>query len=210
MQTVNWYFDYISPFAYFAQKRLQELPSNTTVKPIPILFAGLLNHFDTKGPAEIERMRQFTYRHTVWIAKQLEVPFTFPPAHPFNPLKLLRLTILLKNDIHAIEKIFDFVWQQGKSSDSPDDWATLCEDLGLSNADEAIANTDVKQTLIDNTQQAAELGVFGVPTFVVENELFFGQDSMAFLQAFLQDPNIFQSPEMAKVDSLPLGMTRKL
>ena len=182
--------------------------------PKPILFAGLLNYFETKGPAEIERMRQYTFRHVSWLAKQQNVNLTLPPAHPFNPLKYLRLTILLENDLAVINRIFDFIWQQGQSADNPSQWQSLCEDLSLQNVtikniDEKISQQNIKDQLLQNTQDAIELGVFGVPSFIIDEELFFGQDSMDFLQAYLEDPAILQSPEMRSADTLPQGKSRK-
>ena len=209
MKQIEWYFDYISPFAYLALKKFDTLPKDVEIIPKPILFAALLNHYETKGPAEIERMRQYTFRHVSWLAKQQNVSLTLPPAHPFNPLKYLRLTILLENDLAAINKIFDFIWQQGQSADNPLHWQSLCEDLLLDNADDKISQQNIKDQLLQNTEEAIELGVFGVPTFIFDKELFFGQDSMEFLQAYLEDPAILQSPEMISADILPQGKNRK-
>ena len=209
MKQINWYFDYISPFAYLALKQFYTLPKDIEITPKPILFAGLLNHYETKGPAEIERMRQYTFRHISWLAKQKNIPMTLPPAHPFNPLKYLRLTILLENDLTVIHRIYDFIWQQGQSAENPVQWQSLCDDLSLENADEKISQQDIKHQLLKNTQEAIEVGIFGVPTFIVDNELFFGQDSMDFLNAYLEDPLILQSHEILSADALPQGINRK-
>ena len=209
MKKIAWYFDYISPFAYLALKKLNTLANDVEIIPKPILFAGLLNHFETKGPAEIERMRQYTFRHVSWQAKLQNIDLSLPPAHPFNPLKFLRLTILLENDLSVINRIFDFIWQRGQSADDPLQWQSLCDDLSLQDADEKISQQMIKNQLLKNTQEAIELGVFGVPSFIVDDELFFGQDSMDFLQAYLEDPAILQSPEMRLADALPQGKSRK-
>ena len=209
MKQIDWYFDYISPFAYLALKQFNTLPKDVKIVPKPILFAGLLNHFDTKGPAEIERMRQYTFRHISWLAKQHNIPLTLPPAHPFNPLKYLRLTILLENDLEIINRLFDFIWQQGQSADNPEQWQILCDDLSLENVDDKISQQTIKDQLLKNTQEAIEIGVFGVPTFIANDELFFGQDSMPFLKTYLEDPSILQSDLMRSADALPQGINRK-
>jgi len=209
MKKIDWYFDFISPFAYLSLKRFNTLPEDIEINPIPILFAGLLNHYDTKGPAEIKRMREYTFRHIVWLAQQYQIPLTLPPAHPFNPLKYLRLSLLVENDLKAVESIFDFIWKEGRSAENETDWNTLSKALNITDLESKISQQTIKDQLLQNTQNAVKTGIFGVPTFVVDDELFFGQDSMAFLNEYLQNPEILHSKAMSSADSLPEGITRK-
>ena len=90
---VSWVFDVISPFAYLAFSRLEELPDGVELQLVPVLLAALLNHFGQRGPAEIPPKRRFTYRFVLWRARRLGLPLRMPPAHPFNPLAALRLII---------------------------------------------------------------------------------------------------------------------
>ena len=90
MRTIDWYFDFISPYAWFAFLRLDELPADVDLRMKPVLFAGLLNHWGQKGPAEIPAKRIWTYRSCAWTAQSLGIPFQAPAAHPFNPLPYLR------------------------------------------------------------------------------------------------------------------------
>ena len=78
MKEVAWYFDFISPFAYVAMEQRRRLPQGTTIKFIPVLFAGLLNHWEHKGPAEIPTKRRFTYRHAHWLANKQGIPLKMP------------------------------------------------------------------------------------------------------------------------------------
>ena len=96
MATVDWYFDFISPFAYLQSEQLALLGPKTRVRYRPVLFAGLLAAHEHKGPAEIPRKRAFTYRFASWQAKRLGIPFKMPHEHPFNPLPLLRLAHRLR------------------------------------------------------------------------------------------------------------------
>lgn len=209
MKKIDWYFDFISPFAYLALKRFNTLPAEIEINPIPILFAGILNHHNTKGPAEIERMRQYTFRHIMWLTQQQQVPLKLPPAHPFNPLKYLRLSLLLDCDLKAIETIYDFIWKEGLSADDINDWDQLVKKLSVTDVDEKISQQSIKDKLLDNTNKAAQLGVFGVPTFIVDGELFFGQDSMEFLHEYLENPSILESEAMQSADNMPEGVGRK-
>ena len=93
MATVDWYFDFVSPFAYLQSEQLHLLGPKTRVRYRPVLFAALLAAHAHKGPAEIPRKRAFTYRFALWEARRLSIPFKMPHEHPFNPLPLLRLVV---------------------------------------------------------------------------------------------------------------------
>ncbi len=209
MKTVDWYFDFISPYAYLASQSLHLLPDDIRIRPQPVLFAGLLNHWDTKGPAEIQPMRQYLFRHIAWVAQQHRIPLNYPPRHPFNPLKLLRLCLYKNAELGCVLNLFSFVWERGKSSDNPADWEQLCAELDIAGADEKIADPAIKEKLRSNTELAVERGVFGVPTFIVDKELFFGHDSMPFLSAYLENPSLLRQADFRRADNLPDGIHRK-
>src|SRR5690242_18492611 len=86
-----WNFVVISPFAYLALGEIEDLARRTRITYRPILFAALLEHWRHLGPAEIAPKRLHTYRLCVFEAERRGIPFRFPPHHPFNPLKPLRL-----------------------------------------------------------------------------------------------------------------------
>ncbi len=210
MQTINWYFDFISPFAYFQWAQLSDLPEKVTVRYKPILFAGLLNHWGQKGPAEIPAKRQFTYRHTTWLAGKLNLPFKFPPAHPFNPLKVLRLALALACRESAIQTIFEFIWRDGNPASDTRDIEPLANQLGVSEFNELISKPAVKEQLKNNTNEAIEAGIFGVPTLVANKEIFWGFDATDMLLDYLKNPGLFEHPEMQRVSNLPESAQRKI
>ena len=205
MKRVDWYFDFISPFAYLASQRL---PTGVDLRPVPVLFAGLLDHWQTRGPAEIEPMRRYTFRHIAWLAERDDIPLRLPPCHPFNPLRLLRLGVLLGNDVAALQRLFRFVWAEGRSSDDPEAWAALTTELGIEDADARIAVPEVKARLRENTGQAIARGVFGVPTFIVDDQLFWGYDALPFLAEAVADPQRMAAPAIRAADALPTGRPR--
>lgn len=209
MQKIDWYFDFISPFAYLACESLQRLPDTVELNPRPVLFAGMLQHWDTRGPAEIAPMRKFTFRHVRWLADSHGIELAMPPAHPFNPLKLLRLCIAAGGGLDAAQRIFRFVWRDGCSADETAHWRQLVDELGILDAEQAIGTDDVKNTLRANTETAIAGGVFGVPSFVVDGEVFWGFDSIDFLVAYLQDPALLKSPGMRAADAMPEGQQRR-
>lgn len=184
---------------------MQEIPGQIILKPV--LFAGLLNHHGQKGPAEIPAKRRWTYRWCTWWAKELGVPFRFPAAHPFNPLHHLRLAIACGSTPDAVKRIFEMIWMSGEDANDPGRFSLLCNQLEID--PKRLGETDIKDALRKNTDEAAAKGVFGVPTFMVDGEAFWGADSIGFVNAFLDDRNLFKTDEMRRVDGLPLAATRR-
>lgn len=210
MRTARWYFDLISPYAYLHLKQFGRLPADMSVEYVPILFAGLLSHWGQKGPAEIAPKRRYTYRQIGWLAQHLGVPFRMPPQHPFNPLAALRLLVAAEPTRNHIEIAFDMVWKEGRDLQSNDSLAELGRRFGIGNIEAALADAGIKQRLRDNTNEAIGKGIFGVPTFLVDDEtIFWGQDSLEMMLDYLRDPAIFDTPEMRNADNLPIGVSRR-
>ncbi|HTP61967.1 MAG TPA: 2-hydroxychromene-2-carboxylate isomerase [Burkholderiales bacterium] len=204
MKRATWYFDFVSPFAYIGLHRLKELPADLVVEYRPVLFAGLLNHWGQKGPAELPSKRRYTYRVSHWTATRLGLPFKYPAAHPFNPLHHLRLAIACGSNPGAIRTIFDDIWTTGADASSPERISALAKKLGISGEDR-----EAKDILRRNTEEAVQRGVFGVPTFDVDGELFWGADSIEFLEDFLENPAVIENPEMHRLDNLPVAAARR-
>ncbi len=206
MARITWYFDFVSPFAYLQFAVRPELFQRPDVTLRPVLLVALLDHWGQKGPAEIAPKRLHTYRLCQWQANRRGVPLRFPPAHPFNPLHALRLAIAFGSTYETVKTIFDFIWAQGRSPN--DDWRALCDTLGVPGAEVLAASDSVKNTLRENGVEAIAAGVFGVPTFVVDGELFWGIDATAMLHDFLGNPGLFETDEMRRLRGLPVGAAR--
>ena len=129
MRTLDWYFDFVSPFSYFCLHRFKELPEDISIVYRPVLFAGLLKHWGQKGPAEIPAKRRWTYRWCTWSARELDLTFRFPEQHPFNPLPHLRLALACSSHPDAVKRIFDWIWMTGENATGPDRFAKLCATL---------------------------------------------------------------------------------
>ena len=205
MKRATWYFDFVSPFSYLHNLSLDEFADQLLIDRKPLLFAGLLKHWGTKGPAELLTKRIFTYRHIQWYANRLDIPFRFPERHPFNPIPLLRLCIAKGCSKEAVGSIFRCVWVEGLVGDDPDNWETFCNAVGLnaSEANELISTPEVKSKLKSNGENAIEQGVFGVPTLVVDGNLFWGNDSIEFVRDYLAKPKMFENPTMKRLETLP-------
>ena len=209
MKEIEWYFDYLSPFAYLQTFRLGELPGDVEVILRPVLFAALLGHWGTKGPAEVAPKRTVTFRHVHWLAKRMGVPYRLPPALPFNPLRALRLTQSLGAGRHLVDTIFRCIWQDGLLPDDEAGWRGIAAAVGADDAEARVSDPEVKQSLIDSGRRAIELGVFGVPTFVADGRLFWGLDQTDLLLDSLADAAVLDDPELARIDTLPASARRR-
>ena len=210
MRAADWYFDFVSPFAYLQLARFDRLPSDLAVTCRPVLFAGLLGHWKHRGPAEIPAKRVHTYRWCHWYAARAGIPFRMPPAHPFNPLRPLRLAVARAGDPALVRAIFDAVWADGRDLGRDEEWQALTARLAIADADAAIADPAVKEALRQGTEDAAERGVFGVPTFALGGELFWGLDATDLMLDYLDDPGVFRTGEYARIADLPVAQARRL
>jgi 2-hydroxychromene-2-carboxylate isomerase len=194
----DWYFDYLSPYPYLQMWRFPELPADLVIRPRPVVFAALLNHWGHKGPAEIPAKNRQTYYYTLWLAQQRGLDFVGPPRHPFNPLPLLRLTIAAGSTLDAVRIIYAHVWGEGGDAEAPESIDRLGAKLGITDVHAAIGDPSVKDHLRANTDEAISRGVFGVPTFAFAGELFWGDDATPLFTAFLQDPDMFRREPYAR------------
>lgn len=204
---LDWYFDFISPFAYLQWRRLRSDPADVALHPKPVLLAAILNHVGQLGPAEIPQKRRHTYRIVLWQARQAGIPLRFPPAHPFNPLPALRLCLAAPDRHAAIDAIFTHIWEDGRQGDSIEALADVAHALGIADPAAAIARDEVKRELLANGDEAIRLGVFGVPTLKVRDELFWGFDATDLALAYRDDEGALDA-EMRRVDAIPEAVQR--
>jgi 2-hydroxychromene-2-carboxylate isomerase len=205
-KAADWYFDFVSPYSYLQCERLLELP--LAIRPRPLVFAGLLGHWGQKGPAEMDTKRRFTYEQVVWLARRDAVALRFPPRHPFNPIRPLRLAVALGSDIDTVRAIFRHIWREGADVESDEGWKALCGKLRVADGDARVARQEVKDELRANGEAALAAGVFGVPTLVIDGRLFWGYDATPMAHEYLVDPARFDSAEMKRVADLPVGARR--
>ena len=205
---LDWYFDVISPFAYLQWRRLRRDHSDVALNPKPVLFAAILNHVGQLGPAEIPQKRRHTYRIVLWQARRAGIPLVFPPAHPFNPLPALRLCLAAPDRMAAIDAVFAHIWEYGKPADSIEALADVARALGIEDPAAAIARDEVKRELLANGEEAMRLGVFGVPTLKVRDELLWGFDATELALAYRDDEGALDA-EMRRVDAIPEAVQRR-
>ena len=211
MKTIHFYLDFISPYAWLgfdALPRALEGISHRVVHK-PVLFAAMLKHHGQLGPAEIPSKRDWTYRQALWLARQQGTPLQLPAMHPFNPLGLLRLATACDADgkpsRYVCEKIFRHVWCHGQDAADPERLAALTAELAPA-LDPSSA--PVKQALQTHAQEAMDLVVFGVPSWVVDGRIFWGQDALPMLRAYLLGDTWFDGPDWQAPALCGVGVRR--
>ena len=216
---LDFYFDFISPYAYLAWRNPRNGPRavaarhGMTLRVRPIFFAAILDKLGQLGPAEIPSKRAFTIKDVLRHAAVEAIPMTFAVSHPFNPLALLRLAlpeVCGEKQAEVIDALFVAVWGDGKDVQSKDMLHEALTGAGL-DADTLLARAaedDVKATLRRETEEAMAQGVFGVPTFMARGELFWGSDRVADLERFLEGRDPLDQALAASIVARPLTMTR--
>ncbi|WEF34666.1 2-hydroxychromene-2-carboxylate isomerase [Pseudoduganella chitinolytica] len=182
METVQLYFDPISPFVWLATKQIARIEATGVHVAIePVLFAGMLKAHGIKGPAEVPAKRELMFRDVMRLADAQGLAFRGPPGHPFNPLLALRMLASVPSA--TSRKRFAYALAQASWEKGLDvsDAAVLRQvakecDLNGEALQVAAATPEIKQQLIAATDEAIARGVFGVPTFAYQNELFWGTD----------------------------------
>ena len=197
-RTLAFYFDYISPYAYLAWQRLRTFAPEheLAIEPRPTVFAGLLNEHGHKGPAEIEPKRLYMFRDCTRLASLIGVPFQPPASHPFNPLPSLRASVLdmAESTRHAlVTRLYAATWAESRDIGSTEVVGELCEEVGVPDAASRIQDPAVKQRLRQASDDAISKGVFGVPTFIVDGELFWGNGSFPHIARYLDGGDPFDA-----------------
>ena len=209
MKKVDWYFDFISPFAYLQFSQFKKFDNELNITIHPVVFGALLKHWGQLGPAEIVPKRIFTYRFFKWKADRLGIEYTMPPSHPFNPLPALLSCIAGNSTYEVTKEIFDIIYKQGEQPDQKEGREKLEALLNKYPSEYSeLDESALKKILRTNTSRAIENGVFGVPTFVVDQQIFWGGDSSDMMLDFIKNPELFSSEEMKRVSSMPMGLIR--
>jgi 2-hydroxychromene-2-carboxylate isomerase len=172
----------------------------------PVLFAGLLQHWGQKGPAEIEPKRAWTFRHVHWLAQHHGITLDTPAVHPFNPLALLRLALACGPNRRIVEAVFRHAWVGGHD---PNDVQRLAELANRLTPRHDPAGEAVKAGLRRLTDEAVQAGIFGVPTFVLGDRHFWGLDALPMLRDALQGGAWFDGPAWDREGALRAGVRRR-
>ena len=192
-EPVRFYFDFVSPYSYLALTQAEPFAREHSIEwdLRPVVYGVLLDVTGLVGPVEVKAKRKYTFRDLLRSAQLLEVPLVGPLRHPFRSLEALRTICLFREHDRALDLAFELsrvCWGEGRPLT---DIAVIEEvvaffGLDAADLDQRIADPSIKQMLKDLTKEALDNGVFGVPTFIHEGELFWGHDRLPHLAARLR------------------------
>ncbi|MEP0068671.1 2-hydroxychromene-2-carboxylate isomerase [Pyruvatibacter sp.] len=193
-KTVDFIFDFASPNAYMCHKVLPEIAARTgaTFNYVPCLLGGIFKSTGNQAPmmafngikGKLDydglEMQRFIKKHNL-------SKFAMNPHFPVNTLLLMRGAIAAEMDGRLMEYVdagVAHMWEEGLKMDDPEVYAEAMTKAGFDGADLLARTQDptVKQKLVDNTSAAVGRGCFGIPTFYVGNEMFFGKERLGQME----------------------------
>jgi 2-hydroxychromene-2-carboxylate isomerase len=201
----RWFYDFVSPFSYLLLEQHEKWPGVPFVFT-PVSLYGLYRHWGQRPGYEVPQKRIFTFRHALFRAEQLGIPFRMPPVHPFDSTKPLLLASALDADVACVREIFRFIWREGRDPSTAAGFADLCRHVGASDGERLIALDETRARLARDTEEAIRLGVFGVPTFRFNHQLFWGEDALPMVLFCARSPNWLESNEVRRISALPIGV----
>ena len=183
-KSIDFYFDFISPYSYLAHKKIINLNLRNIFNYKAILLGGLHNLAEVTPPAFNERKMKNMKDDCILISKKNEIPFQWNEKFPINSLYLMRGYLIIDDNKKDkfIDLFFDAYWKDNidiSIKENVEKILLKCE-INYSFFEKGIKEQKIKVKLKDLTNKAFELNVFGAPTFLVNNKLFWGQDRLEY------------------------------
>ena len=185
-KSLEFYFDFISPYSFLAYKKLISLNNKNKIKVIykPLLLGGLHKLGGITAPAFNKRKMKNMKNDCELIAKKNDIKFKWNDKFPINSLYLMRGYLTMENEFKDkfFEVCFDAYWKDNVDISSEINIKNILKVCDLDNNTffENIQSQKVKDELRELTNLAFEKDIFGAPTFVVNNKIFWGQDRLDY------------------------------
>ena len=187
IKPLEFYFDFISPYSFLAHKQIRKIENKEGIKIIykPVLLGGLHNLHGIKAPAFIPAKAKHMVRDCKLIAEKNNIRFKFNSYFPIRSLNLMRGVLVAEEDNvkkYYIDNIFNTIWQDGLNMNDTIVLQKILQNLNINPKTFSLRTTSslIKDLLRNKTNEAYKKGVFGAPTFVVNNKIFWGQDRIEF------------------------------
>ncbi len=211
---VRFLFDYVSPYSYLASTQLRPLVARhgAEVEPSPVLFGALLTSTGSRGPAEVPVRREYMIHDVTRLARALRVPIAPPATHPFNPLVALRATYAVEPTARwkLVDALFRATWVDARRVDDPEVVSAIASEEGF-DGDAVIGRAgsdEAKGELRAATDAAVRKGAFGVPTYTIDEQLFWGVDSLHLLDRYLAG-DVPDGDELARWRAIAPSIVRR-
>ena len=187
IKSFDFYFDFVSPYSFLAHKEIRKIEKRERIKVRykPILVGGLHNLHGIKAPAFIPAKAKHMIRDCKLIALKNGVKFKFNSYFPIRSLNLMRGVFVAEEDnikSYYIDSIFNTIWQDGLNMNDQIIIEKVLKNLNVNPKTFILRSTSslIKDSLRKKTNDAYEKGIFGAPTFLVNNKIFWGQDRIEF------------------------------
>ena len=183
-KSIDFYFDFISPYSYLAHKRIINLKLRNIFNYKAILLGGLHNLAEVTPPAFNERKMKNMKDDCILISKKNKIPFIWNEKFPINSLYLMRGFLIIddKKKNRFIDLCFDAYWKDNLDISIEKNIKKILTDCEINHDffEKSIKEQKIKDKLKDLTKEAFNLDVFGAPTFLVNKKLFWGQDRLEY------------------------------
>jgi len=186
----EFYFDFVSPYSFIAHKEIKKIEKKflIKIKYRPILLGGLHNQHGIKAPAFIPAKAKFMIRDCKLIAEKKEIRFKFNSYFPIKTLNLMRGVFVAEEDgvqSFYIDNIFNAIWESGLNMNDQNIIDKIIKNIDINPKTFFLRSNSqsVKSILEKKTNDAFEKGIFGAPTFYINNKIFWGQDRLEFAVA---------------------------
>ena len=186
-KTIDFYFDFVSPYTFisFQQIKSQKFKQNFRFRLKPVLLGGLHNLHEITAPAFIPAKAKFMIRDCKLIAEKHKIRFKFNSYFPIKTLNLMRGIFIAEEDGYKsfyIDKIFDAMWQDGFNMNDQNIVDKILKNIDINPKTFFLrsSNQNIKALLKKRTDEAYAKGIFGAPTFLINNKIFWGQDRLEF------------------------------
>ena len=191
-KTVEFFYDYGSPTAYLAWTQLPKVAARTgaTIEWKPALLGGIFKETGNRAPATVPAKGKWMFDDIHRYAKRYEVPFAMNPHFPVNTIYLMRGALVAQRDGYLDkynEAVFKGMWVDGLEMANMEIFAKVLSEAGIDPVSfaEAIKDPAIKKELFVRTDEAIAKGLFGMPAFIIDDELHWGQDRLDFVEEAL-------------------------
>jgi len=186
IKSIDFYFDFISPYSYLAHKKIENIKEKKKINfnYKPVLAGGLHNLQGITAPAFIKSKLKHMINDCVLIAKKNEYDFLWNSKFPINSLNIMRGYLFIKDEIKNLylNIMFDAYWKDNLDTSNEEVLKPILKKCKINPIDffDGIKDPKIKDELKSITQEAHDKEIFGVPTFVINNKVFWGQDRLEF------------------------------
>ena len=180
---IDFYFDIISPYAYIAHKKIQKIKDIKFIYK-PILLGGLHNLAEITPPAFNKYKMKNMQNDCELISKKNHIDFSWNLKFPINSLSIMRGYLFIDQDkqYNYLNTFFNSYWNKNLDLSNEDEFSKILKDLEIDQEKfrNGIKDQTIKDKLKELTNEAFKKEVFGAPTFIVNNKIFWGQDRIEY------------------------------